>query len=93
MDGSSRKLYAERMKQSEHRVVARLRTGRQCLVKALAPEAGIPGHLRDSARARHVTHGSQEHVGVGIIECSGDVLGNGLFIVEVVDSVEGIPLR
>jgi len=83
MTGRGGELNAKRMKQLQHRIVARLRTRFKCFVKALAPETGIPSELRHAARTRHVAHCGQEHVGIGVFQCSSYVLRNGFVIISL----------
>ena len=88
MNGRSGEFDTQSMKQLQHRVIAWLGAGRQCFVKALATQARIFGELRHATRARHITHGGQEHVGIWVFQCSGYIFCNGFFIIEVIGSIE-----
>jgi len=57
MDGRSRELDAESMKELEHRVVAWLGAGCERLVKTLAPKTSIFGELCHATGASHITNG------------------------------------
>jgi len=90
MNRCGRQFDAQRMQQFEHGVVVRFGTGRQRFVQTFATQPGILGKLSHATGTGHVAHGSQENIGVGIIQSGGDVFRDGFLVVEVVGGVVNV---
>ncbi len=80
--------HTKRRQQSAYGIKSRLGSRLQRFVKALSTQSGSCCNIGDAACFSNVTHGDQKCVLIGVFERSSKILGNGLFIVEIITGVE-----
>jgi hypothetical protein len=74
--------------QSAYGIESRLGSRLQRFVKALSTQSGSGCNIGDAACFGNVTHSDQKCVLIGVFERSSKILGNGLFVVEIITGVE-----
>lgn len=77
-------LHTKRLQQTTHGIKPRFGSRLERLVETLSAHAGFRRHVGDTARLRNVAHRHKKRIGVGVFERGRNVLGNRLFVVEIV---------
>jgi hypothetical protein len=88
LDGMSGEAHAQRTRNLQNGVEARLRARRECLVQALATEPRIFGNLRHAARASDIAEGQEKKIRILRLEYGIHVLDDCFIVGKVLCDVK-----